>query len=183
MTNNSGYTPRELNQKLARMGLDVPEEHFYTSALATAAFLKEQAAGCSAFVIGEAGLLNALYDVGITMNDVNPDYVVVGVGITMNDVNPDYVVVGEGRSYSLDTLTKATNLVLKGAKLIGANSDVSGPIENGIAPACRALVAPIEMATGTQAYFCGKPNPLMMRTGLNMLGCHSADNDTLLQRE
>ncbi len=78
LTNNSGYTPRELNQKLARMGLDVPEEHFYTSALATAAFLKEQAAGCSAFVIGEAGLLNALYDVGITMNDVNPDYVVVG---------------------------------------------------------------------------------------------------------
>lgn len=53
----------------------------------------------------------------------------------MNDMNPDYVVVGEGRSYSLDTLTKATNLVMAGAKLIGANSDVSGPIENGIAPA------------------------------------------------
>ena len=96
-------------------------------------------------------------------------------GITMNDVNPDYVVVGEGRSYSLDTLTKATNLVMQGAKLIGANSDVSGPIENGIAPACRALIAPIEMATGKQAYFCGKPNPLMMRTGLKMLNCHSAE--------
>lgn len=159
LTNNSGYTPKELQQKLARMGLDVSEEHFYTSALATAAFLKEQAPGCSAFVIGESVLFNALYD----------------AGITMNDVNPDYVVVGEGRSYSLDTLTKATNLVLNGAKLIGANSDVSGPIENGIAPACRALVAPIEMATGMQAYFCGKPNPLMMRTGLRMLNCHSAD--------
>lgn len=83
--------------------------------------------------------------------------------------------MGEGRTYSLDTLTKATNLVLKGAKLIGANSDVSGPIEGGIAPACRALVAPIEMATGKQAYFCGKPNPLMMRTGLKRLGCHSAE--------
>ena len=159
LTNNSGYTPRELSQKLARMGLDVTEEHFYTSALATAAFLRDQAPGCSVFAIGEAGLLNALYD----------------AGITMNDVNPDYVVVGEGRSYSLDTLTKATNLVWKGAKLIGANSDVSGPIENGIVPACRALVAPIEMATGTQAYFCGKPNPLMMRTGLKMLHCHSAE--------
>ena len=159
LTNNSGYTPRELQQKLARMGLDVQEEHFYTSALATAAFLKEQSPGCSVFPIGEAGLLNALYD----------------AGITMNDVNPDYVVVGEGRTYSLDTLTKATNLVLQGAKLIGANSDVSGPIENGIAPACRALIAPIEMATGTQAYFCGKPNPLMMRTGLRILGCHSGD--------
>ena len=93
----------------------------------------------------------------------------------MNDVNPDYVVMGEGKSYSLDTLTKATNLVLNGAKLIGANSDISGPIENGIAPACRALVAPIELATGKQAYFCGKPNPLMMRTGLRLLGCHSAE--------
>ena len=159
LTNNSGYTPRELQQKLARMGLDVSEEHFYTSALATAAFLRDQAPGCSVFAIGEAGLLNALYD----------------AGITMNDVNPDYVVVGEGRSYSLDTLTKATNLVMAGAKLIGANSDVSGPIENGVAPACRALIAPIEMATGKQAYFCGKPNPLMMRTVLKKLGCHSCE--------
>ncbi len=159
LTNNSRYTPRELNQKLARMGLDVSEERFYTSALATAAFLKEQASGCSVFAIGEAGLLNALYD----------------AGITMNEVNPDYVVVGEGQSYSLDALTKATNLVLAGAKLIGANSDVSNPIETGIAPACRALIAPIEMATGTQAYFCGKPNPLMMRTGLWLLNCHSGE--------
>ena len=159
LTNNSGYTPRELNQKLARMGLDVPEEHFYTSALATAAFLRQQSPGCSVFAIGEAGLLNALYY----------------AGVTMNDVNPDYVVVGEGRAYSIDTLTKATNLVMNGAKLIGANSDVSGPIENGIAPACGALVAPIEMATGRKEYFCGMPNPLMMRTGLRLLGCHSAE--------
>lgn len=159
LTNNSGCTTQELSQKLARMGLDVPVEHFYTSALATAAFIKEQAPGCSAYVIGEAGLLNALYD----------------AGITMNDVNPDYVIVGEGRSYSLESLTKATNLVLAGAKLIGANSDISGPIENGLAPACRALISPIEMATETQAYFCGKPNPLMMRTGLKLLGCHSGE--------
>ena len=159
LTNNSGYTPRELHQKLSRMGLDVPEERFYTSALATAAFLKNQAPGCSVDAIGEAGLLNALYD----------------AGITMNDVNPDYVVIGEGKAYSLDTLTRATNLVLRGAKLIGANTDVSGPIENGISPACGALVAPIELATGKKAYFCGKPNPLMMRTGLRLLGCHSEE--------
>ena len=137
LTNNSGMTQKELQQKLQRMGLDVPEEHFYTSALATAEFLKAQAPGCSVYALGEAGLLNALYD----------------AGLTMNDVNPDYVVIGEGKSYSLDTLTKAVSLVRKGAKLIGANSDVSGPIENGIAPACRALIAPIEMATGNHAYF------------------------------
>lgn len=71
LTNSSERSPRELQQKLQRMGLDVSEEHFYTSALATAAFLKSQSPGCSAYVIGAPGLLNALYDVGITMNDVN----------------------------------------------------------------------------------------------------------------
>lgn len=160
LTNNSGYTPVELSRKLARMGVTVSERHFYTSALATAAFLSSQAPGCSVYAIGEAGLFNALYD----------------AGIMMNDVDPDYVVVGEGKTYSLDTLTKATNLVLRGAKLIGCNSDVSGPIEKGMAPACGALVAPIELATGAKAYFCGKPNPLMMRTGLRMLGCHSNES-------
>lgn len=159
LTNNSGKTPKELRQKLQRMGMDVEEKHFYTSALATAEFIKAQSPGCSAYVIGEAGLFNALYD----------------AGITMNEVDPEYVVVGEGNTYSFDTLTRAVNLVRRGAKLIGANSDVSGPIEDGIAPACRALVAPIEMAIGKKAYFCGKPNPLMMRTGLRLLNCHSAE--------
>lgn len=159
LTNNSKYTPKELQNKLFRMGLDIPEEHFYTSALATAAFLKEQASGCSAYVIGEAGLYNALYD----------------VGIAMNDMDPDYVVIGEGKSYSYETLSKAVNFIRKGSKLIGANMDVSGPVEHGIVPGCGALVAPIEIATGSTAYFCGKPNPLMMRTGLKILGCHSAE--------
>ena len=66
-------------------------------------------------------------------------------------------------------------LVLKGAKLIGTNSDLTGPAEDGIIPACRAMIAPIEMATGQTAYFVGKPNPLMMRTGLRILGVHSED--------
>ena len=157
LTNNSGLTTKELSQKLQRLGIEVSEDHFYTSALATAEFLKKQSPNCSAYVIGEAGLLNALYD----------------AGITMNDVNPDYVVVGEGRTYSYDALVKAVNLVRNGSKLIGSNSDISGNIENGIIPACKALITPIEIATGKQAYFCGKPNPLMMRTGLKLLGCHS----------
>ena len=146
LTNSSERSPKELRQKLQRMGLDIDEEHFYTSALATAAFLKKQAPGCTAFVIGAPGLLNALYD----------------VGVTMNDVDPDYVIVGETASYNYEVITKAVRLVLNGARLIATNSDLTGPTEFGIAPACRSLVAPIELATGKKAYFMGKPNPLMM---------------------
>ena len=159
LTNSSERSPRELQQKLARMGLEVKEDHFYTSALATARFLKSQAPGCSAYVIGAPGLVGALYD----------------VGITMNDVNPDYVVVGETMNYYYDSIVKAVGFVQRGAKLVATNSDLTGPSENGIIPACRALVAPIELATGRTAYYVGKPNPLMMRTGLKMLGCHSAE--------
>ena len=42
LTNSSERSPKELQQKLARMGLDVDESHFYTSALATAKFLASQ---------------------------------------------------------------------------------------------------------------------------------------------
>ena len=159
LTNSSGRSPRELRQKLSRMGLDVDESHFYTSALATAKFLAEQAPGCSAYVIGAPGLVNALYD----------------VGITMNDVNPDYVVVGETDSYNYNMIIKAVQLINKGARLVGTNPDMTGPSEMGIIPACQALVAPISLATGKTPYYVGKPNPLMMRTGLKMLNVHSAD--------
>ena len=157
LTNSSERSPKELQQKLGRMGLRVGEEHFYTSALATARFLSLQAPGCTAYVIGAPGLLNALYD----------------CGITMNDVDPDYVIVGETATYNFEMISKAVRLVLRGARLIATNSDLTGPVENGVAPACRALVAPVELATGKHAYFMGKPNPLMMRTGLKLLDVHS----------
>ena len=90
-----------------------------------------------------------------------------------NDVDPDYVIAGETNTYNYQTILKAVDLVNKDARLIATNSDLTGPSEQGIIPACRALVAPIELATGKTAYYVGKPNPLMMRTGLRLLGVHS----------
>lgn len=159
LTNSSERSPKELQKKLARMGLEVDESRFYTSALATAKFISSQAPRCSAYVIGGAGVVTALHD----------------AGITMNDVDPDYVVIGEGNTYNYENILKAVKLVMKGAKLIGTNSDLTGPSEDGIIPACRAMISPIEMATGQKAYFIGKPNPLMMRTGLRILDVHSED--------
>ncbi|MBT3380193.1 MAG: HAD family hydrolase [Lentisphaerae bacterium] len=154
LTNSSERSPHELSQKLARLGLAVGKEHFYTSALATAGFLSSQCPGGSAYVIGDSGLTNALYD----------------VGFAMNNVDPDYVVVGETRTYSFEKVEHAVHLVRRGARLIGTNPDLTGPTEKGIVPATGALVAPIELATGCKAYFVGKPNPLMMRHALKRLG-------------
>ncbi|MDD3165604.1 MAG: HAD-IIA family hydrolase, partial [Oscillospiraceae bacterium] len=159
LTNSSRHTQLEFRRKLERMGLDVGQEHFYSSALATASFVSTQMPGCSAYVIGTHALYNALYD----------------AGITYNDIDPDYVIVGESDDFNYDNIVKAVRLVNNGARLIGTNPDLTGPVENGIVPACRSLIAPIELATGKSAYFIGKPNPLMMRTALRMLGVHSED--------
>ena len=154
LTNSSERSPRELSEKLSRLGLDVPEDHFYTSAIATAAFLASQTPHGSAYVIGEAGLINAIY----------------AAGLSMNDVDPDYVVVGETPSYTYDRIKRAVSLVLGGAKLIGTNPDMTAPAEEGIIPATKALISPIELTTGKQAYFIGKPNPLMMKHAMKLLG-------------
>jgi NagD protein len=159
LTNNSQLTPRDLKHKIDQMGIAVDEPAFHTSALATADFLKQQKPGGTAYVIGGAGLTHALYS----------------VGYTLTEHNPDYVVVGDTRSYDFEKIERAVRLIVKGARFIATNLDLTGPSEHGIQPACGALVAPIELATGRKPYFVGKPNALMMRTALRKLGAHSAE--------
>ena len=160
LTNNSQYTPRDLQVRLSYMGLNVPSEAIFTSALATAQFLHDQRPGGRAFAIGESGLTTALHD----------------IGYVLTDQEPEYVVLGETRAYSFDRITRAVRFVEAGARFIATNPDVMGPGEGGIVPATGAVAALISTATGVKPYFVGKPNPLMMRTALRTLNAHSEDS-------
>ncbi len=157
LTNNPMYTPGDLRHRLATEGLDVPEGHLFTSAMATAQFLAHQRPQGTAFVIGESGLTEALHE----------------VGYVLTSANPDYMVLGETTFYNFERITQAIRLVAAGARFIATNPDPVGPTEAGISPACGAMAALIETATGVKPYFVGKPNPLMMRSALNYLGAHS----------
>jgi NagD protein len=157
LTNNSIFTPRDLAARLARTGLQVPEESIWTSALATAEFLRTQLPGGSAYVIGEAGLTTALHD----------------VGYTLTDADPDYVVLGETRTYSFEALTRAIRLIGRGARFIATNPDVTGPSPEGPLPATGSVAAMITRATGAEPYFVGKPNPMMFRSAMNRIEAHS----------
>ncbi|MEU7181131.1 MULTISPECIES: HAD-IIA family hydrolase [Streptomyces] len=157
LTNNSIYTARDLHARLNRIGLDVPAENIWTSALATAKFLDDQHPGGSAYVIGEAGLTTALHE----------------VGYVLTDTDPDFVILGETRTYSFEAMTKAVRLINDGARFVATNPDETGPSAEGALPATGAVAALITAATGKKPYFIGKPNPLMMRTALNTIGAHS----------
>jgi NagD protein len=163
LTNNSQRTRRDVVTKLARLGIDVEEEHVFTSAIATARFLANQKPGGTAFVIGEGGLLTALHTNG---------YSVV-------DTDPDYVVVGEGRTFNLEQVDAAVRMIVRGAKLIATNLDPSCPIENGLRPGCGAMVAMLETATGLKAFSVGKPSPVMMRDARKELGLRT-DETTVI---
>ena len=157
LTNNSIFTARDLRARLRRSGIDVPEEAIWTSALATADFLADQRPHGTAYVVGEAGLTNALHE----------------IGYVMTDRDPDYVVLGETRTYSFESITRAIRLIDAGARFIATNPDPSGPSHQGKLPATGSVAALISTATGRRPYFIGKPNPLMMRSALNQLEAHS----------
>jgi NagD protein len=163
LTNNSQRTRRDVMAKLARMGIAVEEEHIYTSAMATARFVAEQKPAGTAFVIGEGGLLTALHQNG---------YAVV-------DHEPDYVIMGEGRTFNLKLVEAAVRMILGGAKLIATNLDPNCPTQDGLRPGCGAMVAMLELATGSRAFSVGKPSPVMMRAARKELGL-ATDETTMI---
>jgi len=157
LTNNSIYTCRDLSVRLADVGIDVPGERIWTSAVATAQFLSNQVPDASAYVIGEAGLKTALHK----------------VGYTLTDTDPDFVVLGESRTYSFQNITQAVQLIDQGARFVATNPDATGPSPEGPLPATGSVAALLTEATGQEPYFVGKPNPVMIRSGLNRIGAHS----------
>ena len=157
LTNNSIFTARDLSARLKAGGLDVPEDRIWTSAMATATFLKKQSPNGTAYVLGEAGLTTALHE----------------IGYVMTDVDPDYVVLGETRNFNFDTLTKAIRLINKGARFIATNPDATGPSAEGVLPATGSVAALITKATGREPYIVGKPNPMMFRSAMNKIAAHS----------
>lgn len=160
LTNNSEQTPIDLLRKLEGMGIEgLTEQNFYTSAMATAAFLSNQKPRGSAYLIGGNGMANELYK----------------VGYSLTETNPDYVVVGKTPSFNFDMLRKALRLIDNGAKFIATNPDVVDPAENGREPASGSILAAVEVACGKKPYVVGKPNALMMTIARKQLGSHSSE--------
>jgi NagD protein len=163
LTNNSQRTRRDVVAKLARMGIEVEEQHVYTCAMATAQFLEKQKPNGTAFVIGEGGLLTALHHHG---------YAIV-------DHEPDYVIVGEGRTFNLEQVEAAVRMISKGARLVATNMDPNCPTQNGLRPGCGAMVSMLETATGVKAFSVGKPSAFMMRAARKDLGL-ATDQTTMI---
>ncbi len=153
VTNYPGQTAKDLQHRFQAAGVNVPESCFYTSAMATAAFLTRQE-GRKVYVVGEGALTHELYM----------------AGFSITDIDPDFVVIGETRNYNWNMIQQAAQFVDQGARFIATNPDTHGP---HMYPACGALCAPIERMTGKQPFYVGKPSAWIIRAALNKMQAHS----------
>jgi 4-nitrophenyl phosphatase len=154
LTNNSSRTPEQVAEKLRGFGFPARPEQVYTTALATAAFLREEFGSPRVYVIGEEGLQRAISEAGCEITDERPDVVVVGLD----------------RQFTYEKMKKACLAIRAGARFIGTNADRALPTEEGLLPGSGSLSMAISASTGVQPLFIGKPEPVIMRYALRKLG-------------
>jgi NagD protein len=154
LTNNSRHTRTDVQRRLKQQGLNIDPAHIYTSAMAAAAYLKEQQPDGTVFALGDLGLYQALSE----------------AGYPLSSHDPDFVLLGECDHHTYDNIVQAVNFILNGAKFVATNPDFRNPTEFGVVPGCGSVAALIEKTTGVAPYFVGKPNLYMLQAALAMLG-------------
>src|SRR5699024_742466 len=116
ITNNSTYTQRALVEKLTKLGIMVTSDQVMTSSVATANYIARRDKHARCYTIGEAGLVEALANKGLTLTDKAADFVVVGLD----------------RQITYEKLAQATKLIREGATFIATNTDAAIPTEKGL---------------------------------------------------
>lgn len=162
VTNNSSKMPSQVAQKLEEFDIPVTEEQVFTTSLATANYIFEQKPNASIYVIGGDGIRQALTERGLTLEDENPDFVVVGLD----------------QSITYEKLAKACLAVRKGATFISTNGDIAIPTERGLLPGNGSLTSVITVSTTVSPLFIGKPEKIIMEQALKVLG--TSKEDTLM---
>ena len=147
LTNNSQGSRNAMALKLTHMGIPTKSYEIFTCSMATARFVARSKPNGSAYLIAENGMEDALRK----------------NGYSLNDQNPDFVIVGEGNTINIEMIEKAIGFISQGASLIATSLDATCTSNTGIRPGCGAIVSMIESATGKKAFSVGKPSPVMMR--------------------
>jgi 4-nitrophenyl phosphatase len=156
-TNNASKTPAQYQQKLAGFGVTIEPEQVMTSSLATAAYLKRELKGEeSVYVVGGAGIHEAVRQAGFTVvDDAGRPVEAVVVGIDFN--------------LTYEKLKYAVLLIQRGARFIGTNGDLTFPAEEGYYPGAGAILAAIQVATKVQPVIIGKPEPLIFELAMQTM--------------
>jgi HAD superfamily hydrolase (TIGR01458 family) len=138
ITNTTTQPRRAIAEKLAGLGIEIPEESIYTPA----------ALACS--TIGRKSA--ALFIRDSLLEDFRD--------IRQEQTNPDYVVMGDigGEGYPPELLREIFGLVMGGAEVLALHKNRFWQKPDGLHLDLGVFVAAIEYATGKEATVLGKPS-------------------------
>ena len=156
LTNNTTKTPEMVAGHLQAFGYPATAAHVYTPSLAAAEYIADESPNAAVFMIGEAGLREALSEKGLP---------IVGTG-----ADADYVVIGLDREITYEKLAQACFGVRKGARYLVTNGDKALPTERGLMPGNGAIASVVTTSTGIEPTFIGKPHAIIMKKALEYLG-------------
>ncbi len=155
LTNNSSHNALYYVERLKRMGLSVGREKILTSGEATACKAAALYPGKRAYVLGNDYLHAELREGGIEIDQVSPDYVIVGYDTTL-----DY-----------KKMTEVCDFVRAGLPYVATHPDFNCPTETGFVPDIGAIMAFIEASTGRKAdLIVGKPHAGIVEAALQRTG-------------
>lgn len=158
-TNNSTRTSEQYVSRLQSFGLEVEPWQVVTSAQAAAHGLSQKfPRGTKVFMIGEAGVHNALEEKGFEILSVE------------NAPDAEAVLMGMDREVNFQKMAEATLLIRKGIPFYVTNPDKTFPTPRGEIPGAGAWYSVVVTATGVEPIVAGKPFPFLMDLALEKLG-------------
>jgi 4-nitrophenyl phosphatase len=167
LTNNTTRPFSGHVKRLSQLGMPVPARSIITAAKITAQTLAREAQpGARCLVIGEAGLIEALEQVGFEVTQTEHRHV-------------EYVVVGMDRQFNYKKLKAGALAIRNGANFISTNADPVYPNGQEIIPASGAIQAALEAASGVKAIVLGKPQSPGFAMAINLLGAKPAQTGML----
>jgi HAD superfamily hydrolase (TIGR01450 family) len=160
LSNNSIATPREVEAKLARLGMPRPEGRVLTAGYAAAEVLARRFPGGRVYVLGLPSVEHMVEQAGLK-----------AVWKDSDDADiPDAILAALDRTLTYDRLRRALRAILEGAAFYAVNRDPRLPVEDGFLPGTGSIAAALEYASGLQAEIIGKPAPRIVLEAMRLLG-------------
>ena len=155
-TNNSSTSPELYIEKLKRMNCHITRSQIMTSGDVMISFLKTYYPGKSVYLLGTKPLYDSFLNAGIKLFE--PE-IPESEGFVEADTKnlPDIVVVGFDKTLSYNRLTNACTYIRNGALFLATHLDINCPVKGGFIIDCGAICAAINLSTGKEPKYVGKP--------------------------
>lgn len=155
VSNNSTHTAPGLARRLRRLGLRVPAERIVLAGEQAVRQLVHECPGARVMMVASPALQRYARTLGCQLVQADADFVLLALDMR----------------FSHARLALVVNELLRGARLVASNADLTHPGAQGrVVPETGALLAAVVAASGVQPLrITGKPAPLLFEEGLRRL--------------